>query len=115
MKARLAIFSLLVLGLFAGTFMLYGKMEQRTKQDFHQIQANLFPASELAVEANSLFSQYDQQMNNAVILSEEENVEAAVELFNQMLSVLSDLEIIVDGAQKSGVSDLASALEQYHR
>ncbi|WP_394248376.1 methyl-accepting chemotaxis protein [Vibrio profundi] len=115
MRTRLAIFSVLVFGLFAGTFMLYGKLEQRAKEDFHQVQVNLFPASELAVKVNGLFSQYDRQMNNAVMLSEEENVEIASDLFHEIQAALAELETKVSDEQLSFVTELTKALNTYNQ
>jgi len=113
MKTRLAIFSVLVFGLFVGTFMLYGKMEQRAKEDFHEVQVNLFPASELAVKVNGLFSQYHQQMNNAVMLSEEENVEMATALFREIQTALAELKTKVSDEQLGTVVQLTTALNTY--
>ncbi|WP_171758969.1 methyl-accepting chemotaxis protein [Vibrio sp. RE86] len=111
---RLISFCLLAFGLFGSTFYMYEQLGKKVTSDLTDIKEVVFPATQKSIEIMSLLVHYDQQMNQAVILAEEENFENAQQVYVELVEALTQLTLITQSGETSRIVELKQEIEKFH-
>lgn len=94
LKIKFIIFATFIFATFGTSFYMQGQLDRIVSQNLNKVQADYYPALEIAITNNNLLQQFDQQIQTAVILAEEEYIESAQEIVNQMDRNLKQLILI---------------------
>lgn len=112
LKLKFLLFASFIFGLFGASFYLHGQLEDVMSSNLKQIQTEFYPSLELAITNNNLLMQFDQHIQTAVTLSEEENLEFATDIATTMSSNLDTL-LNITTLYQSDARSLNTALQSY--
>ncbi|WP_158676000.1 methyl-accepting chemotaxis protein [Vibrio aquaticus] len=94
---------------------MYKQLGEHVTGDLTDIKEVVFPATQKSIEIDSLLVQYDQQMNLAVMLAEEENYDNAQALYLELQNSFSALEAIVERGEKQKIQALEEEVTRFHQ
>jgi len=102
-------FATFIFALFSTSFYMHGQLERTVSQNLNKVQTDYYPSLELAITNNNLLLQFDQHIQTAVMLAEEEYIESALEIINHIGGNLKQLAR-VSKLHKNEVNQLNDAL-----
>jgi len=94
---------------------MYKQLGEHVTEDLTDIKEVVFPATQKSIEIGSLLAQYDQQMNLAVMLAEEENYDNAQSLYRELEAGFSALRTVVDRGEKQKIKALQEEVNRFHQ
>jgi len=100
LKIKFIIFATFIFALFGTSFYMHGQLERTVSENLNKVQADYYPSLELAITNNNLLLQFDQHIQTAVILAEEEYIESAQEIVNHIDRNLKQLTLISKSHKK---------------
>jgi len=109
LKIKFIMFATFIFALFSTSFYMHGQLERTVSQNLNKVQTDYYPSLELAITNNNLLLQFDQHIQTAVMLAEEEYIESALEIINHIGGNLKQLAR-VSKLHKNEVNQLNDAL-----
>ncbi|WP_392339885.1 methyl-accepting chemotaxis protein [Moritella marina] len=109
LKIKFIIFATFIFALFSTSFYMHGQLERTVSQNLHKVQTDYYPSLEIAITNNNLLMQFDQHIQTAVILAEEDYIDSALVITEQIdknLQQLATLSLL----HKSDAIELDKAL-----
>lgn len=112
LKLKFFLSASFIFGLFGTSFYLHGQLEEAMNSNLKKIQSEFYPSLELAITNNNLLMQFDQYVQTAVTLSEEDNLDDASEIAKNIDTNLTNLFDITT-QHKTKTSQLKRDLRMY--
>jgi len=109
LKIKFIIFAIFISTVFGSSFYMHGQLERTVSENLNKVQADYYPALEIAITNNNLLLQFDQHIQTAVMLAEEEYIESAIDIINHIDRNLKQLAQI-SKLHKSEAKQLNDAL-----
>ncbi|GIC78097.1 methyl-accepting chemotaxis protein [Moritella sp. F3] len=94
LKIKFIIFTSFIFTTFGSSFYMQGQLDRIVSQNLNRVQTDYYPALEIAITNNNLLQQFDQQIETAVMLAEEEYIESAQDIVKQIDGNLKQLNLI---------------------
>lgn len=112
MELKFLLSASFIFGLFGTSFYLHAQLEEVMSSNLKKIQSEFYPSLELAITNNNLLMQFDQHVQTAVTLSEEESLDDASKIAKNIDTNLTNL-LAITTQHKVKTRQLKVGLREY--